>query len=157
MQTGRPNRPNPGKCSGVVLVGLLISIAILSIGLAQLGIVWSAAAARERAKEADWIGAQYVNAIKSYRYGSAGVVVKTYPPNLMALVEDARFLVPVRHIRRLYPNPFTGQADWIPIYAVQGGIRGVKAVVKSEEGEKVFQYLVEEVVPPNFTSSRTAG
>jgi hypothetical protein len=48
-----------------------------------------------------------------------------FPRALEDLVEDNRFPVPRRHLRRVYPDPLSGKADWALIDAPGGGIAGV--------------------------------
>jgi hypothetical protein len=49
-----------------------------------------------------------------------------YPTTLQDLVTDERFPVPRHHLRRLYPDPITGAADWTLILTPnQTGIQGV--------------------------------
>ena len=107
--------------SGFTYLGLLFAVAILGITLATVGIVWSTQIRREREAQLLWVGDQYRAAIKRYR-SSGG----QFPPALVDLVEDPRFPVPKRHLRRLYADPMTGHVDWQLIMAPGGtGIIGV--------------------------------
>jgi hypothetical protein len=55
-----------------------------------------------------------------------------YPKKLEDLVEDKRFPMPMRHLRRIYPDPITGTTDWgLVEMPNNGGIMGVYS--KSEE------------------------
>jgi hypothetical protein len=36
------------------------------------------------------------------------------------LIEDRRFAIPVRHLRRIYIDPMTGRADWQFVHAGAG-------------------------------------
>jgi hypothetical protein len=47
-------------------------------------------------------------------------------------LEDKRYPVPVRHLRRLYPDPLTGRADWALVEAPQGGVMGVHSRSQAE-------------------------
>jgi len=110
-----------GAQSGFTYLGLLFAVAILGITLATVGVVWSTQIRREREVQLLWVGDQYRSAIARYRTSGG-----QWPVALADLVEDSRFPVPRRHLRRLYPDPMTGQADWQLIMAPGGaGIIGV--------------------------------
>jgi hypothetical protein len=54
-----------------------------------------------------------------------------YPPSLQVLLADDRSPVPQRHLRRLYVDPMTHDADWTLIHAPDGvGIMGVASSSK---------------------------
>jgi len=107
--------------SGFTYLGLLFAVAVLGITLATVGVVWSTQVRREREAQLLWVGDQYRAAIGRYR-ASGG----QFPLALADLIEDPRFPLPRRHLRRLYPDPMTGQADWQLIMAPGGtGIIGV--------------------------------
>ena len=61
-----PDRPIPARRprhAGFTYVGLLIAVAVLGVGLAAVGQVWSTAAAREKERELLFVGNQYRAAI----------------------------------------------------------------------------------------------
>lgn len=80
----------------------------------------------QRVKEAEllFIGNQFRRAIKSYYSMSAGGGARALPRSLDDLLEDPRFPTPVRHLRRMYKDPMTGQADWVLVQGA-GGIIGI--------------------------------
>jgi hypothetical protein len=51
--------------------------------------------------------------------------VPVFPPTLEALLEDRRFPVPQRHLRRLYIDPMTGNSRWGLVKLPDGRITGV--------------------------------
>lgn len=109
---------------GFTLLGVLILAAVLGIGLVGLSRVWSFEVQREREKELLSVGDQFRTAILSYsRSTPAGK--PPYPRELVDLLEDRRHPVARRHLRRVYPDPFTGQTDWEIVRAADGGILGV--------------------------------
>lgn len=118
-----PNGRVPVRQGGFTYLGLLLLIAIGGIGLAAVGQVWHTEAQREREKELLFVGEQYARAIGSY-YESTPGAVKQYPASLEELLEDRRFPVMRRHLRKLYRDPVTGEADWALILQ-QGKIVGV--------------------------------
>jgi type II secretory pathway pseudopilin PulG len=117
----RGQSPNCRHCSkGFTLIGLLIVVAVMGAGLAAFGHIASHAAQREKEAELLFRGNQYRQAIASYHDRH-----KAYPAALADLVQDKRFPMPVRHLRRLYPDPITGSAQWGLVDAPGGGIMGV--------------------------------
>jgi type II secretory pathway pseudopilin PulG len=109
---------------GFTYIGLLIAVAILGIGLAATGELWRTAAKREREQELLFAGSEFRNAFASY-YGVTPAGQPRYPRSLEELVEDRRSGAPRRHLRRIYPDPMTGKADWALVEAPGGGIAGV--------------------------------
>ncbi|MBN3772166.1 hypothetical protein [Burkholderia sp. Se-20378] len=51
---------------------------------------------------------------------------RPYPDRLTDLLRDPRYPVVRRYLRRLYPDPITGQ-DFEPIIAPEDGIQGVRS------------------------------
>lgn len=123
MQTGNGASSNQ---DGFTYLILLFSIAILGIGLATTGVIWSTESRLAKERELEFIGQEFVRAIESY-YNATPGEVKTYPPTLEDLVSDTRFLFTKRHLRKIYANPFTNKADWNLINNPQGGITGLEA------------------------------
>ena len=113
---------NAGKRErGFTYLGLMIVVAIMGAGLAAFGQIASHAAQREKEAELLFRGDQYRAAIASYYKKE-----QRYPKALADLVEDKRYPMPVRHLRRLYEDPMTGKADWGVIEAPGGaGVMGV--------------------------------
>ena len=95
---------------GFTYLGLLIAVAVMGIGLAAIGELWSTAVKRERERELLFIGAQFRQAIGLYYEGSPGV--KQYPRKLEDLLEEKRFPVLKRYLRKIYLDPMTGKPDW---------------------------------------------
>lgn len=135
MQAGDRRAPS----QGFTYVGLLVGIALISVGLLAASEVWVTHARRQKAQELEWIGHQFVLALGSYYESSPGSV-KVYPLALSDLLEDRRFLTMRRHLRRIYRNPYTAEADWQPIIA-GGRIVGVRAVVVSEDGSSTRDFI----------------
>jgi type II secretory pathway pseudopilin PulG len=98
------------RLRGFTYVGLLIAVALISIGLAAVGQLWSTAMKRERERELLFIGAEFRRAIGHYYEASPGV--KQYPRRLEELLEDQRFPVVKRHLRKIYLDPMTGKPNW---------------------------------------------
>jgi type II secretory pathway pseudopilin PulG len=106
--------------AGFTYIGLLFAVAILGITLASVGVVWSTEIRREKEAELLWVGDQYREAIGRY-FATGG----QYPQDLSDLLEDKRFPQVRRYLRKLFPDPMTGQMDWQIIAAPSAGIMGV--------------------------------
>jgi type II secretory pathway pseudopilin PulG len=105
---------------GFTYVGFLIFIAIAGAGLAAFSDIASHASQREKEAELLFRGNQFQDAIASYyRTGNR------YPKALDDLLEDKRHPMPVRHLRKVYRDPITGEADWALVEAPEGGVMGV--------------------------------
>ena len=119
---------NAGKQKGFTYVGFLIVVALSGAGLAAYGEIASHQAQREKETELLFRGEQIRNAIASYYRKE-----QRYPQALAELLEDKRYPMPVRHLRRLYRDPMSGEADWGVVEAPgNGGIMGVHSRSEAE-------------------------
>lgn len=114
------------KQRGFTYLGILILVALAGVGLAAFSEIASHAAQREREAELLFRGNEFQQAIAAYYKKES-----RYPQSLEQLLEDKRYPMPVRHLRRLYPDPMTGSPDWALIDAPGGGVMGVHS--RSEE------------------------
>lgn len=113
---------------GFTFLGLLILIVIMGVGLAATGALFSHEAQRDKERELLFVGDQFRAAIESYYRHTPGIS-SAYPRTLEDLLEDKRFPMPVRHLRRLYADPMTGKPDWALVEVPGGGgIMGVHSV-----------------------------
>jgi len=111
---------------GAALLIVLFMVVVLGLVIGIAGSTWQSVAQRAREAELFWRGNQYREAIKSYyeiKHGRGGGI---YPRKLDDLLKDPRSLAAVRHIRRLYPDPMTGE-DWTLIKDKAGRITGVRS------------------------------
>jgi type II secretory pathway pseudopilin PulG len=127
-----PGTTPPRREAGFTYIGLLIGVAILGIGLAEVGVIWRTQAQREREEELLAIGHEFQRAIASY-YASGG---HQYPADIDALLEDKRFPEPKHHLRKRYVDPMTGAADWTLISDPMQGISGIASSSKAEPIKK---------------------
>lgn len=123
-------RMRAGDSRGFTYVWALAALAILSVGLAAIGPVWSDHVRRERELELVRVGALYAQAIARYRAMSPGSL-KQYPASLDELIADTRFVGTVRHLRRLYPDPLEPARPWGLVTTTDGRITGLYS--KSDE------------------------
>ena len=136
-------RMSVGSCErGFTYLGVLIAIAVLSVGLLAVSEVWVTSARRSKLAELDWIGAQFTQAIGSYYQATPGAA-KVYPSSLQDLLDDRRYVTTRRHLRVVYANPFTGQTDWQLVLAADGRVRGVRVVVPGETDGTIKQYAYQ--------------
>jgi type II secretory pathway pseudopilin PulG len=132
-----PRVVKPKKQKGFTLLAVLLMVAATGAGLAAIGELVSHALQREKETELLFVGSQYREAIASYYRPQ-----KTYPAKLEDLLEDQRFPVPRRHLRKLYRDPITGQR-FATVAAPQGGIMGVHSPSEAEP-VKSANFLVRD-------------
>ncbi|WP_411885863.1 type II secretion system protein [Polaromonas sp. YR568] len=122
-RSGHP-RKHLVHLSGLVLLAVLIFMLLTTLSASAM--VELQRTHTQRAKEAEllFVGDQFRRAIKSYYSSVPAGKSQTLPRSLNDLLEDTRFPMPVRHLRRVYPDPMTGEADWVPVQGA-GGIMGV--------------------------------
>ena len=97
---------------GFAFLFTLLLVALLGLGLVVASDLDSTLARRERELALLQIGHEFRQALARYASGRPGVAGGAYPLRLDDLLLDPRGLKPVRHLRRLYADPITGQADW---------------------------------------------
>lgn len=112
----------PGGVRGYALVMVLVLVA--TVALALLLPVEHALTQSRREREAQllFVGDQYRRAIERYYIESPGAA--QFPARLEDLLEDRRWPVPRRPLRRLYPDPFDAKQPW-GLVQHGGGIVGV--------------------------------
>lgn len=111
---------------GFTYLTVLFIVAILLGGLAMVGEVWETSAKRDKEAELLFVGNQYRQAFMYY-YAGTPAGKPRFPRTLEDLVEDSRFPVSRRHLRRVYADPMTGKPDWVLLEAPGGGIAGVQS------------------------------
>ncbi len=129
---------NPGRLfrnqRGVTLMVVLVMVVLIGLTAGMAGTSWRSIMQQVKEEELLWRGDQYRKAIESY-YGVNHGGIQRYPARLDDLLRDPRFPQPVRHLRRLYPDPFTGE-EWVFIKDPAGGIRGVRSASEDEPFKK---------------------
>lgn len=113
MRTGQTHHHNARRqAHGVMLLGLLITLAISGIVLMAMVDNWAVERQRQREQELLFVGDQYRLAIQHYYYGAPSGQTRQLPTSLQAMLDDDRYPQPVHHLRRLYLDPITGSDDW---------------------------------------------
>jgi len=126
--------------SGFTYLFVLMLIALIGMGLAAAGTLWSTDVKRAREVELLFIGDQYRQAIRSYYELEPNQ--PRLPQSIDDLLEDHRRPTLVRHLRRAYRDPFTGEA-FVQIRAP--GSQGITGVHSQSNGHpfKVSGFSVE--------------
>lgn len=125
--------------NGFTFVAVLLLLALVSLGLAAVGPLWSQQARRDREQELLRIGALYAQAIARYRDVSPGSV-KQYPASLDDLLLDRRFVGTMRHLRKAYADPLDPRRPWGLVRNDAGGVIGVYS---QSEGEPLTRAPME--------------
>jgi len=109
---------------GFTLVVVLVLVVILGLTLGIAGSTWRTVVQQAKEKELLFRGDQYRRAIGSYYKMAHAGTQGEFPKSLEDLLKDPRSLQTVRHIRKLYKDPMTGE-DWVLIRqggTVEGGV-----------------------------------
>lgn len=121
----------PKSQRGLVLLTMFVFVFMVTLGATALVQVHKTQTQREREQQLLFVGEQYKRAIASY-YNTIGPGgQRALPQSLDDLVVDRRFPTAIHHLRRIYPDPMTGQADWHVIRSARG-ISGVRSASESE-------------------------
>jgi type II secretory pathway pseudopilin PulG len=137
---------------GFSLLALLFLVAGLGVAMAALGTMWHTAAQREKERELLFVGNQYRQAIESFWKTPLPVgTVRRLPKNFDELLADARFPTTVRHLRRLYRDPMTGETEWGLVKDPDGGIYGVYSL----SADKPFKRAGYPALYSHFDAARS--
>lgn len=107
---GHEPRARKREARGFTYLGVLLLLALLGALLAGVGHRAQLTAQRERERELLFRGQQIAQAISAYRTATDP---PAWPQRLDELLADRRQGPPVHHLRRLWADPFTRQADWV--------------------------------------------
>ena len=99
-------------------------VVIMGLAAGMAGQSWRSTVQRAREAELLWRGQQYQKAIASYYAVRQGQ--QMLPAKLEDLVKDPRFPQVVRHLRKLYKDPMTGE-DWELVADSSQRIVGVRS------------------------------
>jgi type II secretory pathway pseudopilin PulG len=131
---------NARRQGGYTYLLLIFAIAAAGMALATFGESTFRDAEREKSVQLDFIGRQFIAAMRSYRTNTpAGQ--PSFPQHLADLVDDRRGPVPRHHLRQVYTDPYTRQADWSlvkrgnDIIGIYSPLREDRKFVADLEGE----------------------
>lgn len=108
---------------GFSYIGVMVTLVIAAIGMQGAAVMWQQQTQRANEVSLLEIGEAYRLAIGRY-YESTPQPVKQYPMTLNELVEDKRFPVLKRHLRKLYTDPFFARQGMTLMFS-NGRIVGV--------------------------------
>ena len=109
---------------GFTYLWLLFILAAGAAGLAAIGQRASTAVQRDREAELMFRGHEMARALAAYWSATPGDA-KSLPTSLQDLLDDRRGTLPVRHLRRVYADPFTGKPDWVLVTTDDGKVCGI--------------------------------
>ncbi len=127
----QPDRYCPGA-RGFAYIALLILIASMAVALAAVAEVWHTEVKRQKEEELLFVGSQIRNALAKY-YASGG---GGYPTSLDDLIKDPRMPSTRRYLRKIYPDPITGDTKWGLLKGTGGEILGVYSLSDEEPIKK---------------------
>lgn len=113
---------------------MLAAVAVSGLMLASVGEIYSRTKQREKEAELLFIGQQFRTAIQNYYERSPGA--QRFPGSLDELLEDKRFPMTTRHLRRIYVDPMTGKPEWGFVTGPDDRIMGVHSLSTSEPLKK---------------------
>jgi type II secretory pathway pseudopilin PulG len=113
------------EARGAILLLLIVMISLIGLAAGLAGQSWRSTVQRAREAELLWRGQQYVQAIASY-YAVKHGTQRMFPSELKNLVRDPRFPGTVRHLRKLYVDPMTGE-EWDVIKDPAERVIGVRS------------------------------
>jgi type II secretory pathway pseudopilin PulG len=119
------------RSAGFTYIGLLITVAVIAVGAtAALG-AGTSLQLRDTEAELLAIGQEFRRALKDYAeatpFGQPDA-----PKELAELLRDARQPGVRRYLRRIYPDPLTGKAEWGIDRFPDGRIQGIHSLSKTQ-------------------------
>lgn len=109
LRMASSDRRNLTAESGYTLAGLLVVITVLAVVVAYtVPPLWSSIMRRDRDRQTIWVMKQYARSIQEFQRKRGAL-----PVSLEQLQEQKN----PRILRRLFPNPHTGEVDWILVPA----------------------------------------
>lgn len=122
-----PVRQRRPRQRGFTYLWTLMTVAMLGVGMTIVGEVYSLGVRREREQELLFVGHQFRAALRSYYHAQMRAGKKDYPASLEELLKDTRFAGIRRHLRRIYKDPITGEAEW-GLVRIGGRIVGIHSL-----------------------------
>lgn len=110
---------------GFTFIFVLLLMALMGLGLAAAGSLWHTDARRAREAQLLFAGNQYRDAIR--RYYELDANQPRLPQSLEDLLLDDRRPTPLRHLRRAYVDPVTGEPFELIRAPDADGIVGVRS------------------------------
>lgn len=130
-----PRRAGLHRQQGAVLLIVLLFVLLTTLGASSMVEMHQTQTRREKEEQLLFVGDQYRRAIASYYGVTPPGGARSLPKSIDDLLNDQRFPTPMQHLRRAYPDPMTGRADWAFIRQ-GGGIAGVRSQSAQEPIKK---------------------
>lgn len=112
---------------GFSYLWLLFLIALMGFGLGAAMEVEALLAQRDQERALLEIGREFRAALRRYQENSPAGRPREYPATIEQLLQDDRHPGIRRYLRRLYPDPLTGKAEWGEV-RVAGRIVGIHSL-----------------------------
>jgi len=148
---------------GFTYLGLMFLIALMGMAAAMASAVWSTTQRREDERELVFAGRMFAAAIDSFR-SRALSPDHPFPQQLEDLLHDERGTATVRHLRRIYLDPMTGERKWGLVRLPDGGIVGVYSLSErtpfqraSVSGDFAFPFGSKSYRDWHFVARSAAG
>lgn len=116
---------------GFAYLLLLVAVAVLGVVSASAVSIGAHAARRDAETHLLAIGAEFENALSSYR-AMPGGAISTGPRSLEDLLQDPRRPTITRHLRQVYADPLTGRSEWGLVKEPDGSITGIYSLAAGE-------------------------
>jgi type II secretory pathway pseudopilin PulG len=124
LSAGRSLTTHAVQQSGLAFLSLMFAIVVIGI-VATSALQWgSAYGQRDAEAQLLFLGEEIQKALTRYA-DATPVGLPPSPASLQELIRDPRYPGVVRHLRQLYIDPFTGNADWVVIQDPFGRIVAV--------------------------------
>ena len=120
--------------AGFTYVAVLLLVAVMGIGLTVVSQVWQTMQRIDKEDELLFVGDQMRRALALYAANASGG--QRYPQGLEDLLKDPRYPDVRRYLRRIYPDPITGRADWGLVKGPGDAIMGVYSLSEDEPLKK---------------------
>jgi type II secretory pathway pseudopilin PulG len=117
----------PTAARGFTYLAVIFIVLLLGLTASMASALWSTLSQRDKERELVFAGRQFQAAIERYAQRSVPTSSR-YPRRIDQLLRDFRMPQPVRHLRRVYIDPMTGEPEWGLIRASDGGIVGVHSL-----------------------------
>lgn len=127
---------------GFTYIGVLVLVVLMGIALAATGQSWRTMQQREKEQELLFAGQQFRLALERYAHDTPGQARRS-PLRLEELLQDPRYPGIRRHLRKIYLDPMTGNAEWGLITGPGGEISGVYSLSDGEPLKKSNFALVD--------------
>jgi len=121
----------PRASRGFTYLMVLFWIVVVGVALGAIGQTWHTMAVRDKERELLFIGDEFRRAIVAYSQANPRVA-DGYPKTLEELLLDPHQPTVRRYLRRIYPDPFSGEATWGLVRTPSGGILGVYSLAEGK-------------------------